>query len=593
MAVGLTFGKRAIVTIAAVWLGCGIALPVASAADAVSDVVQRWLVRAEKERALAVATAEASETKASHLKELHERGYAGWTESASAQSDSVRDTARSVAAERFEQWLRAELVSSAGDDLKTNRVSVGSVSRLELSLPGSRAVIGWVQPDRLSGVERDPILELLRRRSELLANDDSEVAAARHRRTLCEERVHIVSRLPSARSAEREAAEMPLRVAAARLAVAEAARQQLRSDHAAFVSAMESLGSAVETRTIAGVETHRAASDALRQRAIEVLAFEAQSGGEIDTARAARQLARLHAGGSDALHDRRQISTRDWQRAQGELRRSLLGWEQLTALKDWQDRWEHQLRRAETSGGEAVAADIPRGTATTASGETRASESDPGDPLTTAQRREASRTRKAIALMRQWSEAIAEVEAARAESDWREAFVSRLRTQQTPNEREIGVASSAVALCDGRIRLAKERVQLIALLWRQDAAAAAADADDGGVAYEMSLIGDIEAGAILDLAARRVAREDSSVWTEQIVAAERRVEGLRQLRALGHASAEELARAELAVTELREERKAAGRRRRLAEVEQELTERLLAVGRDSIGSSNTVREPTR
>ncbi len=587
MSVGLSCGKRMIVAITAVWLGSGNALPVASAEAPASDVVGQWLVRAEKERVLAVATAEVSEAKARQLKALHEQGYAGWAEWASARSDSVRDAARSASAERFEKWLRAEIEPSTRDPLELNRASADSVSRLELSLPGSRAVLGWVQPDRLNGVERDPVLELLRRRSELLAGDDSEVAVARRRATLFEGRVQNVSRLPSAGVVECEAAEVQLRLATARLAVAEAARQQLRSDHAALVSTIQSRGSRVETRSITNEETRRAATFAVRRRAIEVLALEAQSGGEIETARAARQLARLHAAGSDALHDRRQISNRDWQRAQSELRRSLLGWEQLTALKDWQGRWEYQLRRDETSVGEVFEAGVPREAVTTTGGVAGTAGGEPGDPLTMTQRREASRTRKAIALMRQWYEAVAEVEAARAERDWRDAVVSRLRAQQAPNEREVGVASSAAALCDGRVRLAGEHMQLIALLWRQEATA---DADDGAVAYELSLIGDVEASAILDLAARRLAREDSSAWTEQIAAAGRRVEGLRQLRVIGHASAEELARAELELTETRGEQMAAGRRQQLAEVERELTERLLAVGRAAMRDAETDRE---
>jgi hypothetical protein len=574
------------------------ALPVATARNAVSDVVGHWLVRAEAERLLATAIADASAAKATQLDKLHESGYAGWTEWASARSDSVRDAARRTAAERFANWLRSELEANPGGSTKGTQSLAESVTLLELSLPGSRAVLGWVQPNRLGGDARHPILELLLHRSALLVESDDEISAARRKMNLLEQRARTLSRMAEVGSAERKAAAGQLRIAAARLAVAEATYQQLHFDHAALELAVHSLKTCERNEgvsgrekapSIAGIhEAPRAAAVALRQRALEVLAFESQTGGKIEMARAARQWARLHAAGCEALQDRQQISIREWQRAQRDLCGSLIGWEQLTALRDWHGRWEHQLRRDGAVDGVRFAAGISSDAAISTNDVIKVAGGESGDALTMAQRRNVARTRKSIVLMRQWCDASADFEAEKAERDWRSAVISHLQAQQTPNEREIAVASSAVTLCDGRVWIAGEHVQLIRLLWLQEATN---DADDIDVPYELSLIGDVEAGVILDAAASRVENENSSVWTERVVAAERRVEGLKQLRAMGHASAEELARVELSLTTAREERAASSRRRQLAKLERALTERLLGLGRSSIVEAETLHEP--
>ncbi len=475
--------NRLIVAFVVMSLGCGIALPDAVSAGEFGETSSHWLVRAKSERLLAQTIAEASAAKARRLEQLHEQGFAGWTEWAAARSDAARDAARSAAAERMTNWMTREVAA-------TSPTPAVSVSRLELSLPGSRAVLGWVQPDRLSGDERKQVLELLRRRSLLLVEDDSEVVTARRRVEFMRDRVRHLSRpSSSADSVERNVAAGPLRIATARLVVAEAANQHLRSEHETLVSAIDALSASIETRSNIAPETRQQTAVAVRQRARQVLAFESQTSGEIQTARAAKQLARLHVAGCDALRDQQQISPREWQRAQSDLGRSLFGWEQITGLKDWQERNAQQL-------GRDGAADVVR----LAAGESFSADNDSlSDVLTTAQRRDASRMRKAIALMRQWCEATAEVEAAQAERDWRGEVVSRLQTQRTPNDREIEIATAGVALSDGRVQMAVERMQLTRFLWQHESAA---DATNGDAACELSLIGDLEAGAILDAATR-------------------------------------------------------------------------------------------
>ena len=576
MALSSMSHKWVIVGIVAIWLACGIASPGIVIADEVSEVGRHWLVRAKAEQLLAVTTAEASRAKAQQLERLHDQGFAGWTETAAARSDAAREAAKIAANQRFTNWLMGEIAAVADDSKTTTPSLVARVTRLELSLPGSRAVLGWVQPDRLSGDKRSSILELLRRRSELLATDDIEIVMARRRVSLLQDRVRRLAR-PSAAadSVERQAADGQLRIATARLAVAEAASLQLRADHATLVSAINAVPTSHRNSSVTSSEARPETAVAVRQRALQVLAFETQTIGEIETARAAKQLARMHVAGCDALRNQQQISQREWQRAQNDLGRSVFGWEQLTALKDWQGRWEQALDRDKATVAARSTAGSSRDAVTLVSNVKATDTDQPSEALTTAQRCNASRFRKVVVLMRQWCEAEAEVEAMRAERNWRGDVVARLQAQRTPNDREIEVASAGVALSDGRLRLATERVQLLRLLWQQEAAAGATDND---VACELSLIGDIEAGAILDAATRRVDRENATSWTERIVACERRVAGLQQLRELGHASAEELASVELSLAEMRDEQTASGRRRQLAELERELTGRLLSLG---------------
>ena len=145
---------RMMVAFTAMWLVCGITSPVIVSADEVSEASRYWLGRAQAEQSLALTTATASAAKAQRQERLHGQGFAGWTEWASDRNDATRDAARSAATDRFTNWLLGEIAAATDDSKGTTSTLSTPVSRLELSLPGSRAVLGWVQPDRLSGDER-------------------------------------------------------------------------------------------------------------------------------------------------------------------------------------------------------------------------------------------------------------------------------------------------------------------------------------------------------------------------------------------------------------------------------------------------------
>ena len=559
------------------------ALPEIAASDAVSDVVRHWLARAAAERVLAIALADLSAKRVVQLESLHASGHAGWVELTTARCDAVCDAARSTGAERFATWLRNECEAHPTDLWKDDHSREGIVPRLELTLPGSRAVLGWVRPDRLIGDECQKVLELLLRRSALLAESDDETTAARRRLGVWEERAKHLSRLANAERVESDAVKSQLMVASARIALAEATRRQLQADHEMLKSAIESLKSS--RRDVRGMdpgqpgsiadlhEARRTEAASVRRQAIQVLVLESQAGGELEITRAAVQMARLRNSGFESLFDRQQNSTHEWKQAQSELQRSRFGWEQLREMKVWTIQWEHQLFHEVPTDGVRFVSTTPHDVDEPAIDSTETDCADPVHPLTKAQRRDVTRTRKAISLARQWWDAGVDVEVEKAKLNCRSETVSRLKSQQAPNEHEIAVATAAMAMSNGRLRRATERMKLIRLLWQQELAN---DVDEQ-IAFDLTLIGVIEARAILDSAAGRIVREDSSTWIERVAVAERRVEGLKQLRETGYASDGELAQARNSLAELQEEQAASSRRRQLAELERELAERLLAL----------------
>lgn len=533
--------------------------------------------------------------------ELEQLGHSSWQERAAATSDLARAVATEQSAERLFAWLTRQADRAAVVLPNDIEIPVEEWTRLELSLPGSMAVLGWVRPERLPEDRRVPILQLMLRRDALRLELDQRLSAARRNVAAVERQELRLLSQPDARLAERERVRLELLLARSELAASEAAQRQSRFEFEGlkaasivrFSAASSTAGTeqAIEPNRIDGARQNDAHVAHLKML-VRVLSLEAAAQGEVEMILAAKQMATWRAGASESLHRDGHLSVRDAGLAQADLGRTAFTAQQVLAKKDWQSRWESRWSRLTPTSfheSESESESVPNSKPVASqSAHQRSSTGREGvaggdlaewspsllemPDLSDDVLRDRALVHKSMSLIRQWLTNVAERETLADEARLRAEFVERLSGLQGANAREIESARHAEAFVAARRVQAGDRAAVVRLLYEQTIQAARLDS---GRACELSAIDDDEAGLLQSVADEQALRRDDHRSEARFAEARRRVAGLTELRTLGHASVAELEQAQEALARAEEQVRAAQLTRQVADIERQLTTELL------------------
>ncbi len=149
--------------------------------------------------------------------------------------------------------------------------------------------------------------------------------------------------------------------------------------------------------------------------------------------------------------------------------------------------------------------------------------------------------RKGISLVREWFEARSDRDTAQFVSKWRVDFVDRIEQRTKPNRIELVVARKNVESSIDGAAMASARMVII-----QQSLDQIAKTVQDARPCDLSLVGDTDANELLASIEKRRHFNDAP-YEQRVSETEALVSGLRQLRGLGHASVDELKRAELSL----------------------------------------------
>ncbi len=526
-------------------------------------------LQAKAEEAVASELAERSAADLNGVESLYASGYASWREAIEARHDSFRAAERLGAIKRFREWLQRVRRASSEFGGTTNS-SRPMIIHLDLSFPGSRGVLGWVRPERLNELDRDLLIQLLVQRSELAVGLVDEIDSVRYQAEYVAWRLERLRSQTPVSGAELKATQSHQNLLQTRLALAQAIHDRRKSEHGILVASIGDIHniamdpehldqrSRLHNNVLPGITTQYMQRH--RERLVTILTYEANARGVLEQVQSARNL-------SDLVDRSRTINRGQFVgEAQSQLTEQGLAVRPIAGLKPRDpnhDDPSHQQHAGGDRNVGVVAHQVPFREEST---------SEPSIDRLFAYRSDRPLLRKAIEIAREWFEAISERDVAEHERSWRSEFVQRLQRQSQPSPNEILAAKYASDVCIGRVRAASERAFLVCMLFDQ-----IPDVAEDESAIQLSLIGDEEAETLLSVAEQHVASFSHSRGQQRLAVQAAKVDGLRILQSAGHASADEMARAELTLNLVKCEQESARRRLRLAELDLEIMKSILAL----------------
>ncbi|MDB5335311.1 MAG: hypothetical protein JWN70_930 [Planctomycetaceae bacterium] len=540
-----------------------------------SDPISLHIACAESQLAVSLAEKRLAEWRHRGHARLYHEGHGSWINQAQADSAFQIAASRTIHAQRYCDWLKAFAAGNAreGDHEASNSLAQGT-DRIDVMIPGSRAVIGWVRPMALPPEFRSAILDLMRLRADVCQIDPH---ALDHSIQAVDEGKAAVQSLKSAAGSISEVQHTELK---RDLAVAELQRIRAEQDLREFE--FQQLSQFAEVSILNDTDVAHDATPtsercqiALFRQAREILDREiGQQGME--------QAMRVN---TEWTQHRRQAALRFRESRHSMADASVPalspntepGANQADARRAWLSQWLIRLDAA------AKFADLPdtvvqAGHQTESIGQTVSSHADVVDILPVKSvphelRRDLRSCKRLLELVREWYGAEANVAAARIDCDLRSRVLTRVTTSARSNQQESAQLRYSTELKQAELKIAEDDRDLIAMLIRH---ALESPPHSPLPASNLRLI-DAELSHILLQTARHRVLAAAHPANEDVTRAKSRRDSLVELQKEGQASHAEVQAAEVHVRQAVLRWRASDQQQRLAEIDARLMAQILAL----------------
>lgn len=537
------------------------------------DLVSLRIACAESELAVArVAERLAAWRNRGHAR-LYREGHGSWTQQAEAELAYQVAVARRVHSQRYCEWLKA---FAAGNAHESNHLDAKSSSRasdrIELMIPGSRAVIGWIRPMGLPPESRSAILDLMRRRADACRIDPQTLDHSIRGVEAAEAAVRSLKSVTESAS-EGEHAELKRDLAVTEL-------QRTRADRDLREFEFQRLNQLADVSLVEDPDVDHEAEAvskrlrvALFRQAREILDREIGQQGVAQAARVSTEWTRFRHQAVLRLRESQPSTTDASMPTFAPI--TELGATQADARRDWLSQWLSKLDAAADVENLADAVVHSEHQSTHIS-QTVSRQADMVDilPIETVPhefRRDLPSCKRLLDLLQEWYRACANVAAARSECEFRSELLTRVSTSARSNPQESAQLRYIAESRQAELRIAEDDQELIVLLIRHVLESPLHSAEP---ASNLSLI-DAESSHILMQMARQRASAVPDLTSEAMTRAKSRRDSLVELQRQGQASRAEVQAAELLVRQAELRWRASDQWQRLAEIDARLMAKIL------------------
>lgn len=549
---------------------------------------------------------------------LYHEGQCSWIEKAQAECAHRVAIARRLNAQRFREWvsgvgvgdiqqngqLRISESITAGSISQFPRLATGTevrnsapeattiqrqqqshryADRIEVMIPGSHAVIGWIRPIALSRDDRADFLVFMRQRASISRIDEQTLQASIEALAVAETALRSLKSVSGETSAELEYTQLKRDLAAAQLRQMQAIRQFREFDYQQLNPLSDVSGS---DQTIPDRPETESAADqfavVLQRQAIAILDQELSQKG---LARAASVQAALTHFQRRALLELRNSETDlvETQLATFGLPQNQ-GAGPQAQRSAWLSHWTHKLDAINHSH---VASNVVVPAGAQSEGSTRPVNkkvSQAAGHIQAGERRfpvesiphdvqlDTRRKRRLVTLVQGWCQSDAECTAAQFQYELSSELLARTKKMTQPNQAELMQLKYSKELKDAQMQAAEEQRELLELQIRQ-----VLESLPGGLepASNLSLIDEESSQILLQVACQRAATDVAGPAKEELSRAMQRRSGLLELQRQGVASRAEIQSADAAVRRAEDLLRAARRQQVLAGIDYKLMAKIM------------------
>ncbi len=228
----------------------------------ISGILQELISVAESEVAVADANVAIARQRSEALRSLRQIDDASWLEVKFAETDLQDAVDKADAHRQLVEWLVRNQVAFVEHDIAASKLELKPSMLINVSLPGSRAVLGWVDVSRLEEPLRTQTLDLLESRALGSPIPPTLLSAERNRIAALEEQIASLECAAQKQSVEIDRLRLQKRAAASTFFLIEAqarlqqAENETTLERISVIRAATPLTIAAERSNNPGYDTH-------------------------------------------------------------------------------------------------------------------------------------------------------------------------------------------------------------------------------------------------------------------------------------------------------------------------------------------------